>query len=151
MFIYAHNKWRVARLAVIVSVAACFPQFLPSAKSPYGQLSLVWLLVLFAFGVGAVVSIVGIQAINPRSEKIWLPPRWDANPFSMTQPLQWFHLLAVSMIVTGVAALGWMLVIATAGLEPLIPFFLGLGLLGGVRGCETLYRHKFRAGTTDSN
>jgi len=45
----------------------------------------------FAFGVIGMLFVIGIQAINPRSDAVWAYPRWTLNPFSMRQPLQLFH------------------------------------------------------------
>ncbi len=48
--------------------------------------------VVFAFGIVAMLLVIGIQAVNPWSAKVWLRPSWLADPFSLRQPCQFFHL-----------------------------------------------------------
>ena len=59
-------------------------------------------VVLF-LGVVGMLFVIGIQAVNPWSAKVWSRPSWSENPLSMRQPCQFFHLCAWFMAASGVA------------------------------------------------
>jgi hypothetical protein len=116
--------------------------FVPGPQSPFAGGSFALLLVFFFFGSVATVFIVGLQAINSRSAVVWTKPSWLINPFSLKQPLQFFHLVGFFFIATGSAATVVALLKHLSGLEPLLPIALGAGTLFGIRCCTVLYRRK---------
>jgi hypothetical protein len=117
--------------------------FVPGPQSPFAGGSVKLLLVFFGFGVIAIVCVVGLQAINRHSAAVWTKPDWYVNPFSLKQPLQFFHLAGFFFVVAGLAAAVVTMLRHLTGLEPLIPIALGTGILLGVRCCIALYRRKF--------
>jgi hypothetical protein len=151
------NVWLLIRAVVILLGALGASAFLPGPQSPFvgGQVTL--LLVFFGFGVIAMILVIGLQAINPRSAPVWTEPDWHVSPFSLTQPLQFFHMMGFHFIAVGAGAAVLTLIRHLAGVEPLLPVALGTGVLLGVRCCIVLYRRKFtspsafvRAATTSS-
>ena len=137
------NIWLMVRAAVLLLGMLGANSFIPDPQSPFAGGSITLLLVFFGFGVIAMVLVVGMQAINPLSTAIWTKPDWHVNPFSLKQPLQFFHLIGFFCIATGVAATMLMLLRHLSGLEPFIPVALGTGMLMGVRCCMVFYRKKF--------
>jgi hypothetical protein len=137
------NVWLVIRTAVILLGALGAHSFVPSAHSPFVGGSSVLLLAFLCFGLFATILVVGVQAINPRSAPVWTVPDWHVNPFSLTQPLQFFHLMSFHFIACGACAAVLTVSRHTVGVDPLLPLALGVGTLSGVRCCMVLYRRKF--------
>jgi hypothetical protein len=137
------NIWLVVRALVLVLGMLSVSSFVPGPKSPFAGGSITLLLVLFVFGVISMVFVLGLQAINPRSAAVWTKPDWHANPFSLKQPLQFFHMSAYYWIAAGAGAIVLTRIKHLAGLEPLLPIALGVGVLVGIRCCVLLYRRKF--------
>jgi len=90
-----------------------------------------------------LLLVVGVQAINPRSAKIWRKPSWNLSPFLFSEPLQFLHMGGFFFLAGG---LGY----ATAtpfvgiGLAPvaLAITFSGLGILLGIRICMMVFSKK---------
>lgn len=139
------NVWLVVRAAVLMLGMLGAKSFVPGPQSPFAGGSVTLLLILFGFGVIAMVFVVGLQAINPRSALVWVKPDWHANPFSLKHPLQFFHLIGFYLIVVGLAAIVLTQIKHVSGLEPFVPIALGGGVLVGIRCCVVLYRGKFGA------
>jgi hypothetical protein len=137
------NIWLVCRAVVLLLGALGANSFVPGPQSPFAGGSTTLLLAFFGFGVIAMVFVVGLQAVNPHSAAVWTKPDWRVNPFSLKQPLQFFHLVGLFFIVTGMAAVVITLLKHLVGLEPLLPIALGAGILLGARCCMALYRRKF--------
>jgi hypothetical protein len=137
------NVWLVARVAVVLTGAFGAPEFIPARDSPFGGGSITLLLGLFGFSIFSMLFVLGIQALNSRSAVVWSKPDWRVNPFSLKQPLQFFHMMGFYLIVSGVAAFAVMLLARQSGLEPFIPIAIGGGILLGVRCCILLFRWKF--------
>jgi hypothetical protein len=116
---------------------------LPGPDSSFAGGSISLLLVFFGFGAIAMLFVVGLQAFNPRSAILWAKPNWRTNPFSLKQPLQFFHMMDYYFIVSVIAASVVSLLKHVSGLEPLIPIALGTGVLLGVKFCVLLFRWKF--------
>jgi hypothetical protein len=112
-------------------------------QSPFADGSIILLLLFFVFGVIAMVAVVGLQAINSRSAAVWTKPDWRVNPFSLKQPLQFFHMAGFYCIVAGFSAIVLTQIRHVTGLEPLFPAALGAGILIGIRCCVALYQRKF--------
>ena len=97
----------------------------------------------FAFGVVAMLFIIGLQAFNPRSAAEWAFPSWSASPFTMKQPLQLFHLAGYFFLGSG---LGGMLHVAfdrtLSVVEPTVFASTGAGVLFGVWLCCRAFHRK---------
>jgi hypothetical protein len=141
------NAWVWLRLAAIalVIVLGCFAPLGPRATPP-----LDWYvpLVIFFFGPLAMVIVLGVQRINPRSARTWHRPSWTANPFSFRDPVQFFHFAAFLSIAQGVVVLARVLLTSTPFyVEALVPLAMGLGVWVGVRLAIALYSSKFEHNT----
>jgi hypothetical protein len=137
------NVWLLVRVAVIMLGVLGTSPFAPGPQSPFAGGSVMLLLMFFGFGVIATVLVVGLQAVNPRSAAVWIKPDWHGNPFSLKQPLQFFHMTGFYFIVVGLAAIALTQIKRLAGLEPFLPVALGAGILAGIKFCAALYRRKF--------
>ena len=97
----------------------------------------------FAYGVIGMLFVIGIQAFNSRSDAVWLYPRWALSPFSMRQPLQFFHFGGYFMLAAGVGALlRSAFSNRTALAEPIALTFWGAGILVGVWCCTRAFSRK---------
>lgn len=139
----AVNFWLIVRAVVLLSGILDASSFVPGAHSPFGGGTVTVLLIFFGFGMVAMVLVVGSQAINPRSAAAWTRPGWHANPFSLKQPVQFFHMAGFYFIVVGLTAIALAQIRHLTGLEPFLPVALGVGVLVGIRCCTALYRRKF--------
>lgn len=137
------DVWRATRIAIVMTGALGSQAFVPGPDSPFAGGSIQVLLVIFGFGVIAMLFVVGLQAFNSRSATLWIKPDWRTNPFSLKQPLQFFHMMGYYFIVSGITALAVTLLRHARGLEPFIPIALGAGVLLGVKSCIQLFRWKF--------
>jgi hypothetical protein len=137
------NVWVWSRVAVLLLGVLGAKAFVPGPRSPFAGGSIALLPLFFASGAIAIIFVVGLQAINPRSAIVWIKPDWRANPFLIRQPLQFFHLCGYFMVATGVAAGVITLLRHLSGWEPLLPIAFGAGILLGTKCCLILYRRKF--------
>jgi hypothetical protein len=107
--------------------------------------------IVLVFGVVAVLFVIGIQAANPWSAKVWSRPSWSENPFSMRQPCQFFHFGAWHTMAWPVAGA----LTETVLRRPLHPEYVviaafGVGLRIGVSLVEIVFRPKFTGGLDPS-
>ncbi len=107
-----------------------------------GWYGLVAILVLSALGL---LFVIGLQALNPRSAPVWNVPSWQANPFQLSQPLQFFHLGGYFALSVGIGSIlkslisGWTLQPGT-----FMWVVFGIGLLAGVQLCVMVFRRKIK-------
>ena len=100
--------------------------------------------VVFACGIVAMLFVIGIQAVNPLSAKVWLKPAWLANPFSLRQPCQSFHLVAWYFMASGLGAfVARVLSHRPVNADVPVLFAFGLGFRVGLFLVEFAFRWKF--------
>lgn len=89
--------FRIAAIAFVL-IAGCFVPLGAQASPP-----LAWYvpLVIFAFFPIAMIILIGVQVVNPRSAKLWHHPSWISNPFNFRDPIQFFHFGAIITIAQG--------------------------------------------------
>jgi len=100
-------------------------------------------VVTFLFGIIGILLVIGVQAFNVRSSPVWTYPNWRANPFTMKEPLQFFHLCGYFFLVSGVG--GLLHVVLDPSLpasEPAIFASTGAGVICGVWVSSRLFRRK---------
>ncbi len=134
--------WLYVRLALI---ALSFLQGALSSEivAPPEGVSVLLLIDVFLFDIVAMLFLIGMQRINPRSAPVWRYPRWSINPFFMSEPLQFFHLGGFFFIAVGVgSALRLFLGGRTIPLTVLFAPAIGAGVLAGVYACTAVYRGK---------
>ena len=100
-----------------------------------------------------MLFIIGIQAFNARSAAVWAYPHWTRNPFTMREPLQFFHFGGYFMLAGGVGGLVHYAYDRSAHVtQPVVLAAWGFGMLMGVRVCTLVFRRKMaRALTTASS
>ena len=97
----------------------------------------------FAFGAVAMLFVIGLQAFNSRSAPVWTYPSWRVSPFTMKEPLQFFHLGGYFFLASGVGGLIHVALDRTLPVtEPLIFTSTGAGVLCGVWLCCRVFRRK---------
>lgn len=141
------NKWKFLRIALItcVAVSSLFTPLEPKANP---AINLSALGVIFVFTFLALLFVVGMQVVNPLSTKVWHKPDWNRNPFSLEDPIQFFHLAAYIMLVQGAVVLFRLLLSSIPFyLESLVPFVIGAGALIGIKLAMLLFRVKYAENT----
>ncbi len=98
---------------------------------------------VFAVGLIGMLFVIGIQAFNSRSDTVWSYPRWGLNPFSLGQPLQFFHFGGYFILASGIGALLRSLLFSGVPYaEPIVLACGGVGTLAGVWCCTRVFKHK---------
>lgn len=101
------------------------------------------LFVVFGFGIIGMLFVVGVQRLNPRPAPTWRYPNWSVNPFSLREPLQFFHLGGFFLLAGGAGgALGQLLRGHPLGVANLFLPAFGAGILSGVYVCILVYCRK---------
>ncbi len=142
--VLARVNWLYVRLLFIA--AGVVPQLFVSSNAAQEAPPLTWqfVLVAFIFGIVGLQLLIGLQAFNPMSAKVWLRPAWKHNPFSLKQPLQFFHFGGWFMLAGSLPYLPAALEGSEEGMFlASIPASFGLGTLFGVRLSVLIYRRKF--------
>jgi hypothetical protein len=137
------SKWKMFRLGLIlfVAVSSLFVPLGPQAKPPitWGALGIIFLSIPIGF-----LLIIGLQAVNPMSAKVWCKPNWDANPLNFKDPVQFLHLGAYVSLGQGVVTLCRL---PFAGVpfypEALVSVVMGSGILLGIQIIRIAFRSKF--------
>jgi hypothetical protein len=137
------NKWFVLRLVIIVFFASQGLSF-PHVNDP-----IPWWAVLFAFFAFFLGLFTQAWVAISRGGRryVWRKPSWYANPFTNpftnTQPLQFFHMGAFCFMAFGLV---WLIFGSwhwQRGLPlPLFPFSGGLGIWTFVRVFCLVFRKK---------
>ncbi|MEI8645502.1 hypothetical protein P4S60_07790 [Pseudoalteromonas sp. Hal040] len=141
------NKWKFLRIALI-SIVAVSSLFSP--LEPKVNLTINWsaLGVIFVFSFLALLFVVGMQVVNPLSAKVWHKPDWNRNPFSLKDPIQFFHLAAYIMFAQGAVVLFRLLFSNIPFyLESLVPLVIGAGVLIGIIIGMLLFKVKYAENT----
>jgi hypothetical protein len=95
-----------------------------------------------------LLLLLGIQALNPRSDPKWTFPAWDDNVLNFGQPLRFFHFIGTLMAATAVGASLSIMLGRTTDYWPIGGAGgLAMGLWLGVRLCWRMFSHK-RSGPT---
>ena len=136
------NTWAIVR---VVLVAAAFLQTALSNRSfaPAEGVTVPLLVIVFGFGIIALLLVIGVQRLNPYSAPTWRYPSWSVSPFSLREPLQFFHFCGFFFLAGGVGgAVGQVLRGQQLGLTNLFLPAFGAGILCGVYACTLIYRGK---------
>jgi hypothetical protein len=143
------SLWVYVRVALIVGAAvqACFAPLEPHARPPIG-----WGALAAIFGVCSLgfVLVLGIQRVNPLSEKTWHRPSWALNPFNFRDPLQFFDLGAyVCLAGAFVTIIRLAFSAVPFYAESLVPLAMGGGLFLGIHIIPIVFRSKFSTRPSD--
>ena len=139
------QRWALVRIGLVAAtgVATVFTPLSPQADSPLGWSELV---VGFAFSIVALVLVVRFQALNPRSAKVWNRPSWTLNPFTLKDPLQFFHFASYVCLAQGIVTAVQLMVTGVPFFpEAFVPLAMGGGALIGVWLVPHVLRRKFGA------
>ncbi|HHJ3241685.1 TPA: hypothetical protein ACQJOV_002768 [Vibrio parahaemolyticus] len=138
-------NWRVFRIAIIFGVGLFSAANYSPVVTSFTQGELVKSLFLIVpASLLALLSVIGFQAINPFSKKVWLEPAWDINPFTLSQPLVVFHFLAYIVTVQALVNLVVSIIKGDLYEFSLIGCVAGLSILSGVRLVRIVFRRKFQ-------
>ncbi|HUO44928.1 MAG TPA: hypothetical protein VMT94_08495 [Burkholderiales bacterium] len=143
------NKWKLLRVGLISFVA--LSSFLVPL-GPQAKPSIDWstLAIIFLFIPIGLLFVIGIQAINPMSAKVWHKPNWNLNPMNFKDPVQFFHLGAYVMLAQGIVTLCR---ISFSNVlfypEALLPIVMGVGMLFGIQIVMLVFRKKYSEYTSD--
>ncbi len=138
------NKWTYIRVALIVISVITILWQGPTSSHASPPIDSTALIIAILFGIFGLQFVLAIQAVNKRSATTWKTASWVENPFTLKQPVQFFHfggwLFVVSSLVS--VALTWFQKPEYI-LDSLMPFCFGLGILGGVHLSTVIFRRKF--------
>jgi len=140
------NKWTYIRVALIVIGIILALWRGPTSSHVSPLIDGKALIVAFVFGMFGLQFVLGIQALNKKSAEVWSPPSWKENPFSLKQPLQFAHFGGCFFVVLSFtsAVLTW-LGKPEVIFDSLMPFCLGIGIIGGVHVSRLLFKKKFKS------
>jgi len=97
----------------------------------------------------ALLFVIGIQAINPWSDRWWHRPTHRSNPFRLGNPLLFFHFAVYFSAVGGLGQLASGIWSGAGAALTGLSVLIGSGsTLLGLRLCMGVYRHKM-AGDLD--
>ncbi len=137
------SKWKLLRIGLIVFVAvsSLFTPLEPQAKPPIGWAELGAIFIFIPLGL---LFVIGIQAVNPLSAKVWRKPDWNLNPFNLRDPVQFFYFGAFLMLAQGIVTLcRFPFSNASFYPESLIPLVMGVGMLLSVQIIMFAFRSKY--------
>jgi len=136
------NRWLAFRLS-IVGLAVLQGAFLGDQTEAERNVEWLRCLLLIAVAPVMVLFVVGIQSKNPLSAEVWRYPAWSINPFLFAEPLQGFHLIGVSFIGFGSAAIISQILQSNPKLTLMTDVLaVGVGILIGVYLATLVYRRK---------
>jgi len=139
------TKWTVVRGGLIVVGVALALWRGPTSDHATPPIDGTALILAFVGGVLGLQFLLAFQALNKKSSAVWRRPSWKENPFSLTQPVQFFHLAGWFFLVPPLVtvALTW-LNKPEYVLDALMPFCVGIGILCGVQLSKVLYSKKYK-------
>ena len=136
------RKWTWVRVVIVILsfAIALFPSPKTASVPPLDWEALLAALLVIPIGL---LFVVGIQRVNPRSAPVWRYPDWSLNPFTMKEPLQFFHFASYVFLAGGVGHVIRVAVSSNqATLDDLFGAAIGVGLLIGVKLCAVVFRNK---------
>lgn len=137
------KKWKKIRIGLIIFV---FLQglLLEGAAPPPSDAPLLILPIIFVFGLIGMPFIIGIQAINPASNKPWKRPGWDSNFLSTKNPINLFYLFSIIMFTLGLGVIFRHIIYKSyIGPDTFFFFALSSGLYLGIKLCTILFTKSF--------
>jgi hypothetical protein len=146
------NRWADVRTALLIAGAALSIFAGPVREHATPPMDIRSIAIITFGSLIGVIFVVGLQSLNKHSAGIWTKPSWKTNPFSLKQPLQFFHFAAYFLIISG--AISFVLTylddssfIYDAAVIPVA----GIGSLLGVWLSRIIFAFKFRASSGDAN
>jgi hypothetical protein len=138
--------WRKIRIGIFIFT---FVSSLLAAifKPPEKIVGLGWFEVglVFCFTLIAIPLLIGIQSKAPYVNEIWSPPTLDTNFLAFGDPLHFFHLASIVLLIGGISVItGSLFEGDIQRLEGVMQISAGLGALFGVKICEKLCSFKYR-------
>lgn len=138
------KKWTIIKIALLIVFLIVGIVEGPATQQSVPPMTLLGLLMIFLGLIVGLQFIIGVQVINPKSDKLWRNPSWEENPFQLKQPLQFFHFVGFSSICFGISSLIIFGVTQKGYIyETLIPLVMGIGIILGIFVCKLLFKKKF--------
>ncbi len=141
------NKWKLFRI-VLIALVGVVSLFTPLKQQVQPQIYWNELAIIFICIPVVLLFVVGIQAINPYSAKVWRKPNWNINPLNFRDPVHFFHFGAYVMLVQGIiTSLRVSFSTVTFYPEAMIALVMGVSILIAVHLIMLAYRSKYREST----
>lgn len=138
------NKWIYIKSGIIITGVLITLWNGPIREHANPPINPTALIIAIIFGIVGLQFIILIQSLNKRSASTWLKPSWASNPFSMKQPIQFFHFGSWIFIITStLSALQTWYEFPQYVLDSLMPLCFGIGIILGVHVSTMVFRHKF--------
>ncbi|GGK51567.1 hypothetical protein A6E11_19090 [Aliivibrio fischeri] len=142
-------NWRIFRI-IIITLSTCISIMstyytvpLESTNLPLIE-QLKSLLLIFVASLLGLFFIIGIQAFNPYSSKLWVVPSWEINPFTKKQPIVFFHFVAWFITVQSIVQLIFSILCGYSYWSALLGTVFGLSIFIGLRLVRIAFHFKFR-------
>ena len=136
------KKWLYIRLLLVGTGIIQGLRLSPSGF-PYPWVISVVLLLLVPL---MMVAVIKLNLKRGFIADVLHQPDWDRNPFSLSQPFDFFHVIAWQSIITGIVSgfrVPWVGV-ALLGQAAVVLSF-GFSALLGIKVCENVFRDRFRS------
>ncbi len=120
-------------------------EYARSLERPTGELLPIHLPIIFIFSAVGVSFVAGFQVSRPRAEtRLMTKPSWFANPLSIYQPCQFFHMAAWAFLADGLLTITTTL-IRHGSLSVLGGLFLAMGAGSwlGIHLLTRVFRDRF--------
>lgn len=139
---HRHVAWTWVRAALVAMNAVS--GLVAPHETAVPPMSWTAVLVVTAFALfGTIIMIAGHPLLPDQA-----PPSWRANPFSLRQPVQFFHMGAWMFMAYGVGGLIAVLVRSGTMLpETFLPLTMGGALWAATRVIPPVRRHEPPDGT----
>ncbi|OLQ72185.1 hypothetical protein BIT28_24485 [Photobacterium proteolyticum] len=142
-------NWRTFRIAIvfgmsIVAATSYNPTVTLESTSITLNEQLKSLLFVALASSLMLLLVIGFQAVNPFSSKVWIEPSWNINPFTLSQPLVFFHFAAWIVTVQAIVNLIVSIFLGYSYWLSLIGVVVGLSVFAGLKMARVVFRHKFR-------
>ncbi|MBL7048560.1 MAG: hypothetical protein ISR96_03395 [Nitrospira sp.] len=138
------NKWIYIKGAIIIIVMLITLWTGPIKEHADPPINVSALVIAVIFGILGLQFILMIQALNKKSAPTWHRSAWEGNPFSMKQPVHFFHFASWIFIISStISALQTWFKYPKFILDSLMPLCLGIGILLGVHLSTIVFKHKF--------
>lgn len=135
--------WRVRWICYTIQIVGCLISVILSPSNSTEQsgpfdftffiISTVAIVIFFIAIPFLIAGIISFQAINPFSATMWRKPTHNTNPFTLTDPLQFFHFFGFEVLFSGVGlVLGSLFAHFNSLGDGFGCLFAGLGVIGGV-------------------
>jgi hypothetical protein len=133
-------RWLIVLIGITISIIGVFSQKSCFKQDYEIKMELKDLFLIFIFTIFGVLFVLNLLRNNSKRVKNWKKPSWDANPFNLKNPLDFFHLCGYFIFFNAVAEiLGNILKFHSISVEILGMFVMGMSVLSALKIAEKIY------------